>query len=59
LALVVIVTVSDQSHVGEARRAAGELARLGGVNETRTARAALIATEMATNILKHAQGPVL
>jgi anti-sigma regulatory factor (Ser/Thr protein kinase) len=52
----VIVTVSDQSHVGEARRAAGELARLGGVNETRTARAALIATEMATNILKHAQG---
>jgi anti-sigma regulatory factor (Ser/Thr protein kinase) len=52
----VIVTVSDQSHVGEARRAAGELARNGGANETQSARAALIATEMATNIIKHAQG---
>jgi anti-sigma regulatory factor (Ser/Thr protein kinase) len=52
----VIVTVSDQSHVGEARRAAGQLARNGGANETQSARAALIATEMATNIIKHAQG---
>ena len=51
-----IVTVSDQSHVGEARRAAGELARRGGANETQSGRAALIATEMATNIIKHAQG---
>ncbi len=51
-----ITAVSDQSHVGEARRAASELARNGGADETQTARAALIATEMATNILKHAQG---
>jgi anti-sigma regulatory factor (Ser/Thr protein kinase) len=52
----VITAVSDQSHVGEARRVAGELARNGGANETQRARAALIATEMATNILKHARG---
>jgi anti-sigma regulatory factor (Ser/Thr protein kinase) len=52
----VITSVSDQSHVGEARRAAVELARKGGANETQSGRAALIATEMATNILKHARG---
>jgi anti-sigma regulatory factor (Ser/Thr protein kinase) len=51
-----IVAISDQSSVGEARRAAGELARNSGANQEQSARAALIATEMATNILKHAQG---
>lgn len=51
-----ITAVSDQSHVGEARRVAGELARRAGADETQAARASLIATEMATNILKHAQG---
>jgi anti-sigma regulatory factor (Ser/Thr protein kinase) len=51
-----ITVISESSHVGEARRAAGEFARRGGGNETLLGRTALIATEMATNILKHAQG---
>lgn len=42
--------------MGEARRAATELARHGGADDTRIGRAALIATEMATNIIKHAPG---
>jgi anti-sigma regulatory factor (Ser/Thr protein kinase) len=50
-----ITVISDSSQVGEARRAAGELVRRGGGDETLSGRAALIATEMATNVLKHAQ----
>jgi anti-sigma regulatory factor (Ser/Thr protein kinase) len=40
--------------VGEARRAATEFARKAGGSEAQLGRIALVATEMATNIVKHA-----
>ncbi|MBV9825093.1 MAG: ATP-binding protein [Alphaproteobacteria bacterium] len=48
--------VSDASHVGEVRRAATALAENCGLDETRAGRVAIVATEMATNLLKHAGG---
>lgn len=52
--------VADSSQVASARRAATELARANGFGEHDTARIALAATEMATNLLKHAgRGEIL
>ncbi len=52
--------VRDPSHVAAARRGVLRLAENIGFDETRAAQAALVATELATNILKHAnQGDVL
>lgn len=51
-----ITAVNDQSQVAEARRAASNLVRALGFDESAQGRAALIATEMATNLLKHAGG---
>lgn len=51
-----ISVVSDPSQVGEARRAASEFARAAGMAETQRGKIALVATEMATNLLKHAGG---
>lgn len=51
-----IKNIADPSHVGEARRAAGEFARKAGGNEAQIGRVAIVATEMATNIVKHAGG---
>ena len=52
--------VEDSSATGEVRRVAGRLASLAGLNESEAGAAALIATEAATNILKHAgRGEVL
>lgn len=52
---IVAVEIADSSQVGEARRAASKLAVEAGLDETDTGRVALIATELGTNILKHAQ----
>lgn len=49
------VLVQDSSQVGDARRRAVILAQSLGFNETDAGRVALIATEMATNIVKHAK----
>jgi anti-sigma regulatory factor (Ser/Thr protein kinase) len=49
-----LIAVSDQSQIAGARRSAEALARRLGFDEQRTGRVALIATEMATNVLKHA-----
>lgn len=49
-----ISKVADPSQVAEARRAAVTLARECGLDETGCGRVALVATEMATNLLKHA-----
>jgi len=49
-----IVEVSESSQVSSARRTATEIGAATGLDEIGTGRAALIATEMATNILKHA-----
>jgi anti-sigma regulatory factor (Ser/Thr protein kinase) len=49
-----LIAVSDQSQIASSRRTAENLARSVGFGESRTGRLALVATEMATNILKHA-----
>jgi anti-sigma regulatory factor (Ser/Thr protein kinase) len=54
-----ISVVSDPSQVGEARRAASELARTAGMAEAQRGKVALVATEMATNLLKHAGGGLI
>jgi anti-sigma regulatory factor (Ser/Thr protein kinase) len=54
------VLVEDASQVPTARRLAGELARGLGFDESAAGRVALVATELATNLVKHArQGEVL
>ncbi|MFI2507692.1 SpoIIE family protein phosphatase [Streptomyces sp. NPDC018972] len=54
------VPVQDPTRVRDVRVAAEEAAAAAGLDERRTATAALVATELATNLLKHAQaGEVL
>jgi anti-sigma regulatory factor (Ser/Thr protein kinase) len=48
--------LDDPSHAGEARRLAAELCRQLGFDETRAGKAALVVTELATNLLKHTAG---
>ncbi|GAA3998760.1 hypothetical protein GCM10022232_40230 [Streptomyces plumbiresistens] len=50
------VPVHDSTRVRDARVAAERAAALAGLDEPRTAAAALVATELATNLLKHAGG---
>ena len=49
-----IAGIADSSQVSAARRAAADFARASGFDEAATGRIALVATEMATNLLKHA-----
>jgi anti-sigma regulatory factor (Ser/Thr protein kinase) len=49
-----IATIADPSQVSAARRAAADFARASGFDESAAGRIALVATEMATNLLKHA-----
>lgn len=51
-----IIDVSDSSQVAAARRAAANLARDEGADEETAGRVAIVASEMATNLLKHAAG---
>lgn len=48
------VPVDDTTRVGQARRCAVQVAQVAGFDEDDTGRVALVATELATNILKHA-----
>jgi anti-sigma regulatory factor (Ser/Thr protein kinase) len=58
--MTVVNSVRDASEVGETRRAAAGLARRKGLAQDTEARIALAATELATNLLKHAgEGLVL
>ncbi|MFE1441440.1 SpoIIE family protein phosphatase [Streptomyces sp. NPDC058739] len=50
------VPVHDSTRVRDVRVAAEAVAGLAGLDEDRTAEAALVATELATNLLKHASG---
>ncbi|MFJ2717818.1 SpoIIE family protein phosphatase [Streptomyces sp. NPDC087437] len=50
------VPVPDSTRVRDARVAAEDAAALAGLGESRTAAAALVATELATNLLKYAEG---
>jgi anti-sigma regulatory factor (Ser/Thr protein kinase) len=45
--------VSDTSHVSAARRGAAQVAQYLGFTEERAGQAALVVTELATNIIKH------
>lgn len=47
--------IADPSSVAFARRGASDIARHGSLNDVEIGRVALIVTEAATNILKHAQ----
>ena len=49
-----LIAISDQSQIAAARRSAEALARELGFNEIRAGRVAIVATEMASNIYKHA-----
>jgi anti-sigma regulatory factor (Ser/Thr protein kinase) len=51
-----LLRVTDVSTVGEARRAASDLARKIELGETDAGRAALVVTEAATNVVKHGGG---
>jgi anti-sigma regulatory factor (Ser/Thr protein kinase) len=53
---MIALAVQDQSQVSETRRRATEMAVRQGFGETDTGRVALVATELATNILKHGNG---
>jgi len=48
--------IDDPSRVAEARRLATKIAREEGLDEERTRDAGLAATELATNLVKHAKG---
>lgn len=50
------IDVRESTGVGEARRLAAELARDAGFNSTDSGRLALIVTEAASNLIKHARG---
>jgi anti-sigma regulatory factor (Ser/Thr protein kinase) len=50
------VVVSDPSQVGEARRAAQRLAAAAGLDDSIASDAAIVATELATNLVRHASG---
>jgi anti-sigma regulatory factor (Ser/Thr protein kinase) len=49
------LSVREPSQVGEARRQAAIVAKAAGFDEVRAGQAAIIATELATNLVKHAR----
>lgn len=51
-----VVAVEETSQIGQARRVAQQLATEAGYDATDAGRVALVATELATNVLKHAKG---
>jgi anti-sigma regulatory factor (Ser/Thr protein kinase) len=52
----VSILVREQTHVAEARRQAETAAARAGFDGTEVGRAAIVVTELATNLLKHADG---
>ena len=57
--MTIISSVRDASAVGEARRSAMGVAYQSGLEQEIAARIALVATELATNIVKHGGGGVV
>lgn len=53
---MIAVTVREHSQVAEARRVAVKLARKQGFGEEDAGRVAIVATELATNMIKHGGG---
>jgi anti-sigma regulatory factor (Ser/Thr protein kinase) len=56
VAPTVCVPVAEATQVGEARRVVARLAERRGLGETAVAEAALVATELAGNLVKHTPG---
>ena len=54
-----VIPVDEQSQVGEARRAVAALAGILGFSEAECGNAAIVVTEAATNLVKHARDGVL
>ena len=50
----VCITVSDASQVGEVRRTVARMAQTLSMSEARRGDAAIVATELATNLVRHA-----
>jgi anti-sigma regulatory factor (Ser/Thr protein kinase) len=50
------IEIRDQSHIGECRRGIKQLADAYGFNEEDTGKAAIVATELATNVMRHGGG---
>jgi anti-sigma regulatory factor (Ser/Thr protein kinase) len=48
------IVVSDSSAIGVARRVATQIATENGADETQAGRVAIVATELATNLVRHA-----
>lgn len=53
---MIALAIQDQSQVSETRRRATEMAGRQGFDDADAGRVALVATELATNILKHGNG---
>ena len=53
---MISIAVSEASQIGEARREAAQLAADLGFDEAGAGRAALVANELASNLVKHAGG---
>ena len=51
-----VVHISHESEVGEARRAVARVAVQAGLGESKAGTATLLATELASNLVRHAQG---
>ena len=51
-----VVPVTESSQVGEARRAAVQLAERAGLGEADRGKVAIVATELANNLVRHARG---
>src|SRR5262245_39769276 len=52
----VVLAIAEPSDAGDARRVATSMAKRTGMDEERTGRLALVVTEAATNLVKHARG---
>ncbi len=50
------IHVTDTSQIGEARRTALRIATHAGFSETRRGEIAIVVTELATNLIRHATG---
>jgi anti-sigma regulatory factor (Ser/Thr protein kinase) len=53
---MIVLAVQDQSQIAEARRGATDVAIRQGFGEIDSGRVALVATELASNLLKHGNG---
>lgn len=53
-AITVVVPLEEQTQVGEARRTAQKMAAALGLDDNDCGRVALVATELASNVVKHA-----